>query len=222
MNDLTGESTLSVVDDAVVLAVDDGSVVIRGVIDSLGELGRGYRVHRLPCDSAFGERGPSGVEPTAVMSERSYRVSMARLTTLDWPVKVLLVCDGTDPTPLRTYGTGLVRGYLTGSFDTSLLFAAVQTVSTGGLFFPAEFGPYLSGGSQRVEPPGNSVLTEREAVVLRHVAAGLTHKQIATRLALAKSTVDTYVHRIRHKLQVGNKAELTRAAAHFGLVPPDW
>jgi DNA-binding NarL/FixJ family response regulator len=208
--------------DAVVLTVDDGSVVIRGVIDSLGELGHGYQVHNLPRGSEVGQRTSAGVEPTVVMSERSYRESRARLATSDWAVRVLLVCDGTDPTPLRTYGTGVVRGYLTGSFDRSLLLAAVQAVSMGGLFFPAEFGPYLAGTPYPPEVPGNAVLTEREAVVLRHVAAGLTHKQIATRLALSKSTVDTYVHRIRHKLQVGNKAELTRAAAHFGLVSSDW
>jgi two-component system nitrate/nitrite response regulator NarL len=203
-------------------AVDDGSVVIRGVIDSLGDIGHGYRVHHLPCGSEFSQRTAASPEPTVVMSERSYRASRTQLAASEWAIRVLLVCDGTDPAPLWAYGTGVVRGYLIGNFDRSLLLAAVQTVNAGGLFFPVEFGPRLAGVPQPVEMPGNAVLTEREAVVLRHVATGLTHKQIATRLDLSKSTVDTYVHRIRHKLRVGNKAELTRAATHFGLVPNDW
>jgi DNA-binding NarL/FixJ family response regulator len=55
-------------------------------------------------------------------------------------------------------------------------------------------------------------LSEREEQVLRQIAHGLTHGQIATRLGISPHTVDTYVKRIRSKLGVGNKAELTRAA----------
>jgi DNA-binding NarL/FixJ family response regulator len=55
-------------------------------------------------------------------------------------------------------------------------------------------------------------LSEREKQVLRQIARGLTHGQIATRLGISPHTVDTYVKRIRAKLGVGNKAELTRAA----------
>jgi DNA-binding NarL/FixJ family response regulator len=60
-------------------------------------------------------------------------------------------------------------------------------------------------------------LSEREEQVLRHIARGLTHGQIATRLGISPHTVDTYVKRIRAKLGAGNKAELTRAAllGHF-------
>lgn len=65
-------------------------------------------------------------------------------------------------------------------------------------------------------------LSEREAQVLRQIARGLTHGQIATRLGISQHTVDTYVKRIRAKLGVGNKAELTRAALLGRLVrdPP--
>ncbi|MFI6998060.1 response regulator transcription factor [Nocardia sp. NPDC050175] len=55
-------------------------------------------------------------------------------------------------------------------------------------------------------------LSGREEQVLRHIAHGLTHGQVATRLGISQHTVDTYVKRIRSKLHLGNKAELTRAA----------
>jgi DNA-binding NarL/FixJ family response regulator len=58
----------------------------------------------------------------------------------------------------------------------------------------------------------NYRLSEREEQVLRQISRGLTHGQIATRLGISPHTVDTYVKRIRAKLGVGNKAELTRAA----------
>jgi DNA-binding NarL/FixJ family response regulator len=61
-------------------------------------------------------------------------------------------------------------------------------------------------------------LSDREEQVLHLIAKGLTHGQIATRLSISPHTVDTYVKRIRSKLGVGNKAELTRAALLGRLV----
>lgn len=58
----------------------------------------------------------------------------------------------------------------------------------------------------------NCRLSGRELQVLRQISRGLTHGQVATRLAISPHTVDTYVKRIRAKLGVGNKAELTRVA----------
>jgi DNA-binding NarL/FixJ family response regulator len=86
---------------------------------------------------------------------------------------------------------------------------AVRAVSSGAYFGPAESGdpPVV----ERNDAPGCH-LSEREEQVLRQVSRGLTHGQIATRLGISPHTVDTYVKRIRAKLGVGNKAELTRAA----------
>jgi DNA-binding NarL/FixJ family response regulator len=57
-----------------------------------------------------------------------------------------------------------------------------------------------------------AVLSGRERQVLQYIACGYTHGQAARRLGISPHTVDTYVKRIRAKLEVGNKAELTRAA----------
>jgi DNA-binding NarL/FixJ family response regulator len=55
-------------------------------------------------------------------------------------------------------------------------------------------------------------LSARENQVLQHIAYGYTHGQIARRLGISQHTVNTYLKRIREKLDVGNKAELTRMA----------
>lgn len=60
--------------------------------------------------------------------------------------------------------------------------------------------------------PGARGLSARETQVLRLVGEGLTHRQVARRLGISPHTVDTYIKRVRCKLRVGNKAELTRAA----------
>lgn len=86
---------------------------------------------------------------------------------------------------------------------------AVQVVTSGNRFGPDEWSsqPYV----ERTEIAGFH-LSEREEQVLSQISRGLTHGQIATRLGISPHTVDTYVKRIRAKLGVGNKAELTRAA----------
>jgi DNA-binding NarL/FixJ family response regulator len=71
--------------------------------------------------------------------------------------------------------------------------------------------PCVAQPARRADPAGYH-LSEREDQVLGQIAHGLTHGQIATRLGISPHTVDTYVKRIRAKLGVGNKAELTRAA----------
>jgi DNA-binding NarL/FixJ family response regulator len=86
---------------------------------------------------------------------------------------------------------------------------AVRAVTAGERYCPGE--PDVPPAAERTDLAGYH-LSEREEQVLRQISRGLTHGQIATRLGISSHTVDTYVKRIRAKLGVGNKAELTRAA----------
>jgi DNA-binding CsgD family transcriptional regulator len=64
-------------------------------------------------------------------------------------------------------------------------------------------------------------LSPRERDVIGHIARGYTHHQTARRLGVSKHTVDTYVKRVRAKLNLGNKAELTCLALRgLSLDPP--
>jgi DNA-binding NarL/FixJ family response regulator len=63
-------------------------------------------------------------------------------------------------------------------------------------------------GGRMKEP----TLSARENEVLQQITYGYTHGQIARRLGISQHTVNTYLKRIREKLDVGNKAELTRVA----------
>ncbi|MFF0312040.1 LuxR family transcriptional regulator [Streptosporangium sp. NPDC004379] len=55
-------------------------------------------------------------------------------------------------------------------------------------------------------------LSARENEVLQRIADGLTQQQIAQSMGISRHTVDTYLRRVRAKLGLGNKAELTRTA----------
>jgi len=59
-------------------------------------------------------------------------------------------------------------------------------------------------------------LAPREIETLQLIAQGFTYAQIATMMGLSQATVDTYAKRIRNKLNVTDKAEITRIAVELG------
>jgi DNA-binding NarL/FixJ family response regulator len=92
--------------------------------------------------------------------------------------------------------------------------AAVKAVTSGTQFLSAGLVPSTEDESAVRDPAESGImdLSPREEQVLSQIAHGLTHSQIARKLGISRHTVDTYVKRIKTKIDVGNKAELTRAA----------
>lgn len=60
-------------------------------------------------------------------------------------------------------------------------------------------------------------LSPRETEVVTMVAAGLTNKEIAVRLAISEGTVKTHLHTIYRKLNVDGRVELAVYAVDHGL-----
>ena len=61
-------------------------------------------------------------------------------------------------------------------------------------------------------------LTPREGDVLLLIARGYTYKEVAAKLHLSVKTVETHVSNVLRKLQLSNRAELTRWAAQRRMV----
>lgn len=110
-------------------------------------------------------------------------------------------------------------GYLGKDISSESLVRAIHGVSIGEFAMPrrlarslvrilaASAAPTLRGGHDEL----NS-LTERERVILGHLAHGRTSSEIAEALGLSPRTVEGYVGTILRKLGVRNRAE---AAAHY-------
>ena len=60
------------------------------------------------------------------------------------------------------------------------------------------------------DDPELATLSDREEEVLRHLADGLTDREIAMALTISPRTVGTHVSSILHKLGVRNRAEAAR------------
>ncbi|HEX9343758.1 MAG TPA: response regulator transcription factor [Actinomycetota bacterium] len=118
-------------------------------------------------------------------------------------------------------------GYLTKQASDDAFLAGVERVAAGQLYLSSQLADMLhadldldsaleagvgawGGGEQRLAP--------REEETLRYIARGFTHAQAARRMGVSQTTVETYIKRIRQKLRVGNKADLTRKAIELGKV----
>jgi len=64
-------------------------------------------------------------------------------------------------------------------------------------------------------------VTEREIEIIRHVAEGLSNKEIAEKLFLSPHTVNTHRKNIMNKLQVNNTAGLVLYAIRNDILSPN-
>jgi ATP/maltotriose-dependent transcriptional regulator MalT len=63
-------------------------------------------------------------------------------------------------------------------------------------------------------------LSAREVEVLRHIAAGLSNQEIATRLYVSRYTVKAHARTIYDKLEVHSRTAAVARARQLGILPP--
>jgi len=128
-----------------------------------------------------------------------------------------LVCSSWERplTPLSAVRAG-ARGCITRHTEQTAVRQALHTVAQGGFYLCSRLVEWFQDELTRPLDEDPSGLAPREIETLRWIATGLTHTQIATRMGLSPATVNTYAKRIRSKLNVRNKAELTRMAIELG------
>ena len=78
---------------------------------------------------------------------------------------------------------------------------------------------YLLRARRGERLPG-SILTAREAEVVKLIAEGRSSKEIATLLVISVKTVERHRANILQKLEMRDRTELTRYAIRTGLVEP--
>ncbi len=112
-------------------------------------------------------------------------------------------------------------GYLLKDSPAESIIAAIEGTVEGKTHIdPAIADKLLTLVQQQVRPDKSIAadLTEREFIVLQHIARGLTNADIAQLLFLAKGTVRNYVSNILSKLGVNDRTQAAALAWHHGLV----
>jgi len=110
-------------------------------------------------------------------------------------------------------------GYMPKSLTADILSKAIRRIHGGGRYLSETLGEMLAREvSSRQPKHAHERLTERELQVLRLLAMGMPVKQVADKLAISISSVNTYRGRIFTKLHLRSNAELIRYAIHHGMV----
>jgi DNA-binding NarL/FixJ family response regulator len=138
-----------------------------------------------------------------------------------WPsVKVLALTVHEDKGYLRLLLEAGASGYVLKRAAAEELIHAIRTVAAGGVYLDPALAGKVVGSFVR-PPAGKGVpeggdLSDREAEVVRLIAAGYSNKEIATRLSLSVKTVETYKARSMEKLGMESRADLVRYALQRG------
>src|SRR5947208_11650193 len=142
------------------------------------------------------------------------------ITRLSAQRPVLVVSASRAPADVLAAMQAGASGYLTKHAARDAYVTAIRSVAGGGFYLSAQLADLLHAATgTRRQAAGREELSPREQEALAYIARGFTHQQTATRMGVSKATVDTYIARIRTKLGLGNKAELTLAALRY-LAPP--
>ncbi len=99
-------------------------------------------------------------------------------------------------------------GYLLKNAGSDEIVAAINEVMHGRKYLSAE----AAGVVKHAAKTGNTLLTRREKEVLQLIAEGLTNQEIADRLFVSVSTVDTHRKNLLQKLAAKNTAALVKIA----------
>jgi DNA-binding NarL/FixJ family response regulator len=110
-------------------------------------------------------------------------------------------------------------GYIPKTLTADVVSKAIHKVHAGGRYLSEDLAELLAHEISSRQPRlAHERLTDRELQVLRLLALGLPVKQVADRLAISVSSVNTYRGRIFTKLQLRSNAELIRYAIHHHVV----
>jgi DNA-binding NarL/FixJ family response regulator len=143
--------------------------------------------------------GMNGIEATRRIVERAPATRVVALTASTDEARMMGV--------LRAGAAGYVRK----DAEPEVLLAAVRAVARGRTYIDPSIGRQLHAVHRQE-------LTPREAEVLRHVALGLSNREIAMALGIGEETVKTHVAHVFSKLQVENRAQAAVQALKSGVV----
>lgn len=137
---------------------------------------------------------------------------------------VILTTFGLDEYVFGALRAGAI-GFLLKDTPPEELLRAVRVAASGdALLSPAVTRRLVEVFATLPDParprPSSVEYTEREADVLRLVAAGLSNADIAVRLRIGPATVKTYVSRLLAKLGVTDRVHLVIHAYESGLITP--
>ncbi|MFA8449283.1 MAG: response regulator [Bacteroidales bacterium] len=212
-----------------IVLVDDHQIVRDGIfallmnvedIDIIGEASNGDELFdilkKVKPDVAIIDLSMpkmSGIEVTKKLKE------------IHADINVIIFSSYTDEESVINSIKAGAKGYLSKESFREDLVNAIRQVNLGNEFLgetipKSIFLNYIKNDSKRNKYHNDKIqyLTKREIEILKHIAEGLTYKEIAARLFISFRTVETHKNNILQKLELNNNIEMVKFAIKNKLI----
>lgn len=140
----------------------------------------------------------------------------------DPSIKILVLTQYDDKEYISRFLKAGVSGYLLKRAVGSDLVSAIRAVREGDTYlYPAVASKVVNnflGKESMAGEDGYDALTDREKQVLKLVAEGHSHKEVADMLKISAKTVVVHQTNVLEKLGLNNRSELIRFALSRGII----
>jgi two-component system nitrate/nitrite response regulator NarL len=184
-----------------------------GRISVLAEVGDG----RAALE-AIREHQPSVALLDYRMPELDGLAVVSAVTRDGLPTHVLLLSATEDPATVYEALAAGAAGYLTKESDRDEIIAAVMKCARGEGYVPTNIASGLASEVRHRSRGEATLLSPREAEIIKLIADGLSVPDIAAKLHLAPTTVRTHVQNLFGKLGVSDRAAAVAEAMRRRLV----
>lgn len=200
-----------------VFIVDDHPMVIEGIRSMLQDLSQievaGHATNAASCLGFFVKNSADVVLLDINLPDQSGIEVCKELIKRRPALKIIALTNFDQLTYLQSMKDAGAHGYLLKNSSLDEIEKAIQAVMAGGEY-------WLGRDSVResIEEHNQPLLTRREIEVLKLIAEGLTNQEIADKLFVSASTVDSHRKNLISKLQVKNTAALVRTALENKII----
>jgi len=164
-----------------------------------------------------------------VIDPISFGINSAQIAELKKQFQNLNILAITNMLPKEEIGSFLnsgITGYLLKDCDKQEICEAIENTSNGNRFLCGKIVKVLLSEAEVKVTPAYTrklsseglVVSEREIEIIKHIAFGLSNKQIADKLCLSLHTVNTHRKNIMQKLYVNNTAGVVMFAVKNNLL----
>ena len=207
------------------LLVDDHQMMregLRAIIEKddslsvIGEAGSGREAVR-----AAQKLRPDVVVMDVAMSDMNGIEATRQIRALSPNIHVVALSSHSDRRYVKAILEAGASGYILKAAAYGELLRGIDAARQGLKYLCTVVTSEIIESALQQNTPGSvyEILGAREREVLQLLAEGLTSSQIAQRLSVSTSTIETHRRNIKRKLDVHNVAELTKYAIREGLTP---
>lgn len=194
-----------------VFIVDDHPMVVEGIRSMLLQLPgveiAGHAMNGASCLGYFVHNDADVVLLDISLPDQS-GIDICKLLIKRNPeIRVIALTNHEQLTYLQGMKDAGAKGYLLKNASLEEIEKSLKTVRAGN-----EYWLGRANIKDSLHEQNELLLTRREIEVLKHIAEGLTNQEIADKLFVSTSTIDSHRKNLISKLQVKNTAALVRTA----------